>query len=385
MLMLEQALVGSRRYWLWIIVLAAFVALGLWFYLIQLQRGLEITGMSRDITWGLYIAQFTFFVGVAASAVTVVLPYYLHDYKHFAKVTILGEFLAIGGVVMCMLFIFVDMGQPARVINVMLYPTPHSMMFWDMVSLTGYLLLNATIAFTTVYAERKGVLAPNWLKPLIFISIPWAISIHTVTAFLYSGLAARPFWMTAVLAPRFLASAFASGPALLVLLCMILRRCTSYDPGETAIGKLLTIVTYGMTISVFLTLVELFTALYSAVPEHTESFRYFFVGIGGADALVPWTWASLLLGCAALVMLYLPWLRSSSQIMAVACVCVFLSLWMEKGMGLIVGGFVPSPLGAVTEYRPTRPELAIVAGIWATGALIVTVFYKITVALRSNA
>ena len=52
-----------------------------------------------------------------------------------------------------------------------------------------------------------------------------------MTAFLYSGLAARPFWMTAILAPRFLASAFAAGPALLILLILVLRRTTGYDPG----------------------------------------------------------------------------------------------------------------------------------------------------------
>jgi len=282
-----------------------------------------------------------------------------------------------------MLFIFVDMGQPARVMNVLLYPTLHSLMFWDMISLNGYLLLNAVIAFTALNSEKKGVSTPQWVKPFIYLSIPWAISIHTVTAFLYSGLAARPFWMTAVLAPRFLASAFASGPALLILLILVLRRTTGYYPGDVALDKLTTIMTYAATISVFLVLMELFTAFYSDIPEHREHFEFLFTGLDGQHGLVPWMWVSTVLMIAALAMLYFLRPRVGNQVLAASCICIFFSLWIEKGMGLIVGGLIPSPLGTVTKYQPTIPEWGIVVGIWSIGALMITVFYKITVAVRS--
>jgi len=381
--MIEEALVGSRRYWLWVSALLVLIAIGGVFYLRQLVYGLGMTGLSRDVIWGLYISQFTFFVGVAASAVMVVLPYYLHDYKQFGKITILGELLAVAAVTMCMLFIFVDMGQPARVMNVLLHPVPHSIMFWDMISLGGYLLLNAVIAFTTLSSEKKGVSAPHWIKPFIYLSIPWAISIHTVTAFLYSGLAARPFWMTAVLAPRFLASAFASGPALLILLILVLRRTTGYDPGTTPLNKLRTIMTYAATIGVFFVLMELFTSFYSDLPEHREHFAYLFEGLDGQHSLVPWMWVSVVLMIAALAMLYSPRQRAGNKVLAASCICIFISLWIEKGMVLIVGGLVPSPLGIITKYQPTIPEWGIVVGIWSIGTLMVTVFYKITVAVRS--
>ena len=381
--MIEKALAGSRRYWLWVAALLVLIAIGAGFYLRQLTYGLGVTGLTRDVTWGLYIAQFTFFVGVAASAVMVVLPYYLHDYKQFGKITILGELLAVAAVTMCMLFIFVDMGQPARVLNVMLHPTPHSIMFWDMVSLSGYLFLNALISFITLSSERKGVPAPHWIKPFIYLSIPWAVSIHTVTAFLYSGLAARPFWMTAVMAPRFLASAFASGPALLILLILVLRRTTGYDPGDAPIAKLTTIVTYAASISVFFVLMELFTAFYSGIPEHREHFEYLYVGLEGHSGLAPWMWMSTFLMIVALAILYSPQLRAKRPVLAASCVCVFLSLWIEKGMGLIIAGLIPSALGTVTNYQPTMPEWGIVVGIWSIGTLMVTVFYKIAVAVRS--
>ena len=382
--MLEKALVGSRGYWRWIMLLGVVVVLGAVAYLRQFAFGLALTGLSRNVTWGLYIAQFTFLVGVAASAVMVVLPYYLHDFKTFGKLTILGEFLAISAVTMCMLFIFVDMGQSTRVLNVMLYPTPHSLMFWDMVSLMGYLLLNVTISHVTLAAERNAVPPPRWIKPIIILSIPWAVSIHTVTAFLYSGLAARPFWMTAILAPRFLASAFSAGPALLILFCLVLRKLTRFDAGREPIQKLAIIVTYAMLINVFFVLMELFTALYSNIPEDVEHFKFLFVGLEGNATLVPWMWVSAVLSVAALVLLVNPRTRHNERTLAAACVAVFVGLWIEKGLGLIIAGFEPSPLGKVTVYTPTLPEIAISLGIYAFGLLLITLFFKIALSVRGQ-
>ncbi len=384
MFMFEKAVVGSRRYWAWVFALLAVIGAGFVSYLYQLNVGLGVTGLSRDITWGFYIAQFTFFVGVAASAVMVVLPYYLHDYKAFGKLTILGEFLAISAVTMCMLFIFVDMGQPTRVLNVLLHPTPNSMMFWDMVSLSGYLFLNALISLVALSSERKAVAPPKWIKPFILLSIPWAVSIHTVTAFLYNGLPGRSFWLTAILAPRFLASAFAAGPALLILLCMIVRKVSSFDPGDEAIRKLSVIVTYAMLVNVFFVLMEVFTVFYSGIPEHVHHFQFLFAGLHGEAYLVPWMWTSMALAAAAIVLLLVPKLRNNLRILPVICVMVFVSLWIDKGLGLIIGGFTPTPLGEVTRYTPTLPELLIVAAIWAIGFLMITVFYKIALAIREG-
>ena len=384
MFMFEKALVGKPKYWIWIFCLLAVIGVGFLAYLWQLREGLGITGMSRDVTWGLYIAQFTFFVGVAASAVMVVLPYYLHNYKAFGKVTVLGEFLAISAVVMCSLFIFVDMGQPARILNVFLYPTLSSPMFWDSVSLGGYLLLNAVIALITLGSEQKGIAPPKWIKPVIILSIPWAISIHTVTAFLYSGLPGRSFWLTAILAPRFLASAFAAGPALLILLCLVVRKLTRYDVGKEAIRKLAVIVAYGMLLNVFFLLMEVFTAFYSRIPEHMEHFQYLFAGLEGHGALVPWMWTSAILAVVSLVLLVIPRARNNETLLPVICGIVFVSLWIDKGLGLIVGGFIPSPLGMIEEYAPTLPEISITLGIWALGLLMITIFYKIALSVRED-
>ena len=381
MFMFEKALTGSRKYWLWVASLLLVVLAGSLCYVLQLMHGLAVTGLSRDVSWGLYVAQFTFFVGVAASAVMVVLPYYVHSYQQFGRLTLLGELLAVTAVTMCILFIFVDLGQPARVFNIVLHPQPQSVMFWDMIALGGYLLMNAAIAVVTLTAQREHVPVPGWIKPVIILSIPWAISIHTVTAFLYSGLPGRSYWLTAILAPRFLASAFASGPALLILLCLALHKLTGFDAGREAIQKLAVIVTYATAINIFFILTEVFTAFYSAIPAHEEHFKYLFIGLNGDRRLVPWMWLSVLLSWVALALLLVPKWRTNIRLLVVACLCIFVSIWLDKGLGLMVGGMVPSPLGAVTRYVPTLPESTIVIGIWAIGALMITVLCKITLSV----
>ncbi|MEJ2009961.1 MAG: polysulfide reductase NrfD [Acidobacteriota bacterium] len=379
--MFEKAMTGGRRYWTWVGALLVVIAVAFGFYLYQLSYGLGLTGMSRNVSWGLYIGQFTFMVGVAASAVMVVLPYYLHNHKEFARMTILGEFLAVASVTMCMMFIMIDMGKPMRVLNVMLYPQFHSVMFWDMVSLSGYLILNATITYFTLHAEQEDVHYPHWVKYIILLSIPWAISIHTVTGFLYSGLPGRLGWRTAIMAPRFLASAFAAGPALLILLCLLLRRQTGYDVGKKAINGLAVIVTYAMVINTFFILMEFFTAMYSHVPDLTADFQDLYLG-AVHTSLLPWGRTSIVLMAAALVLLLVPRWRRNEKTLVVACVLVFSSLWIDKGVCMVVGGFIPSPLGTITRYVPTLPELIITLGVWAVGALMVTVFYKIALSVE---
>ena len=380
--MLELALKGDKKYWGWIVALLGIIGAGFAVYMWQLRVGLQITGMSRDVSWGFYIANFTFLVGVAAGGVMVVLPYYLHNYKAFGKVTILGEFLAIASVAMCILFVLVDLGQPMRVFNMFLHPTPNSVLFWDTVVLSGYFLLNVVIGWNVLEAERNAVPPPKWVKPLIYVSIPWAISIHTVTAYLYCGLPGRGFWLTAILAPRFLSSAFAAGPALLILICMVIRKVTKFDPGKEQIQSLAKIVAYAISVNVFFFLCEVFVAFYSNIPEHMDHLKYLFVGLHGHGAYVPWMWVSMILMIIGIILLVNPVTRKNEGILVAACAVVFAGTWIDKGLGMISGGFVPNPLHHIHEYIPTIPEISIAVGVYGIGALIVTALYKIAVSIK---
>lgn len=382
--MLEKALIkeNNNKFWVWVLSLLVLIGIGFSAYIWQLMQGLTVTGLSRDISWGLYIGQFTFFVGVAASAVMLVLPYYLHNVKEFGRITVVGEFLAVGSVLMCMLFIIVDMGMPMRVLNMFLHPTPTSPMFWDAVVLSGYLVLNIIIGWNVLEAESKGVMPRKWVKGLIYLSIPWAVSIHTVTAFLYAGLPSRHYWLTALIAPKFLASAFATGPALLILICYALKKFANFDAGKKAIDKLALIVTYSLCITLFMVGVEFFTAFFSQVPGHMAALRFLFVGSHGNSSFVPLMWTFVVLSVVAVALLIPRKTRENDKTLVIACASVFFAMMIEKGLTFVIGGLAENPFGGITAYVPGIHEILIIIGIWSIGILVISLFYKLVVSVK---
>jgi Ni/Fe-hydrogenase subunit HybB-like protein len=382
--MLDRALKGTTGYWSWLVFLLVLIGIGAGCYIYQYSEGLRITGLSRDVSWGLYIGQLTYFVGIAAGGVMVVLPYYLHDYKAFGRITILGEFLAIAAILCCLLFVFVDLGNPVRIMNVILYPTPNSILFWDMIVLNVYLLLNIVVGWNVLAAERKGIKYQKWVKFLAYVSIPWAFTIHTVTAFLYAGLPGRHFWLSAIMAARFLSSAFCAGPALLVLLCLIVKKFTKFDPGKEQIRTLGGIIAYAMILNVFFFLLEVFTAFYSQIPGHMHAFEFLFHGLDGYGKLAPWMWTATGFAVVALILLIVPATRRKQDTLAVACVSVLIATWIDKGLGLIIGGFTPNPFEGVTPYWPTTPEILITIGVLAAGSLVLTILYKVAVSIKEE-
>ena len=382
--MLEIAIKGSKNYWLWIVFLLAVIGAGAVVYIDQFMNGLMITNMSRDVSFGFYIANFTFLVGVAAGGVMVVIPYYLHNYEKFHRITILGEFLAVAALIMCLLFVLVDVGQPTRLLNVWLYPSVKSVLFWDTLVLNGYLGLNIIIGWKLLEAERNQVEPPLWTKPLIYLSIPFAIGIHTVTAYLYCGLPGRGYWLTAILAPRFLASAFAAGPAFLIILCYIIKKFTKFDPGWEAIQTLSKIVCWAIIANLFFFFCEVFVVYYSNIPGHLAHMQYLLFGYHGYHALVPWMWTGITLMILGAVFLVIPQLRNNKTLLPFTCAMIFIGAWIDKGLGMISGGFVPSPLHHVTEYAPSGKEIIITLAVYATGFLILTILFKIATQVKEE-
>ncbi len=383
--MLERVLKGSPAFYIWLAFLGSIIGLGFVAYLFQWNMGLSVTGLSRDVSWGLYIAQFTYFVGVAAGAVMLVLPTYFHHYKEFKKMIILGEFMAIAAVIMCMLFIFVDLGQPTRVMNVILHPTPNSVMFWDMLVLSGYLVLNLVIGWVTLEAERHDNEPPKWIKPLIYLSVFWAFSIHTVTGFLYAGLPGRHYWLTAVMAPRFLASAFCSGPAILLLLSLVLKKFTKFDVGESAIKGLTKIITYAMGINIFLYLMEIFTAFYSGIPGHQHPIVFLFAGHGGHSYWINgWMWTAAIFGVLSFLLLLNPSTRDNLKLLPFTLIMLVIASWIDKSLGLLIGGLTPNPFEDITVYTPSIAEILIVLAVYGIGLTILSVLWKIALDVKKE-
>ncbi len=370
---------GDWKYYLWMMALTVIALIGLNAYAKQFVQGLSTTGMTDQVSWGLYIANFTFLVGVAAAAAMMVIPVYIYRNKDLYNLVIYGELLAVVAILMCLMFIMVDMGRPDRGLHLLQrFNFPISILTWDVIALNGYLLLNLHICGYLIYcAYQRRQPTKKFYIPFVFIAIVWAISIHTVTAFLYSGLGGRPFWNSAVIAPRFIASAFAAGPAIIILTLQVIRKATGYPVSDKAIQTLRSIVTVALSINMFLLGSEVFTEFYTD-SAHGVSAQYLFFGLHGHNALVPWIWSAIALNTLALVILFSPW-RNRLGLLNMACVAMIVGIWIEKGMGLIVPAFIPSPLGEIVEYTPTTNEVLVCLGILAFGMLLYTIFVRITV------
>jgi molybdopterin-containing oxidoreductase family membrane subunit len=379
---------GSRAYYAWIVLLVALVAVGIHGYSIQFREGLVVTGLRDPVSWGFYIGNFTFLVGVAAAAVVLVIPAYVYHWKPIKELAVLGEILAISALTMCMLFVTVDVGRPDRLLHVMplvgSLNVPSSMLAWDVVVLNLYFLLNLGVSTYALVSYFRGQEAKARLfMVFVFLSIPMAVCIHSVTAFVYNGLATRPFWNASLLAPRFLVSAFCSGPAIMLVLLQILRRKAKLDLKEEAIWKIAELMAYALFVNLFFTAAEIFKETYSAT-HHLRHLEYLYVGLDGKTALVPWAWTSLLTGIVAFALFVVPRTRKNPVTLNLGCALVFVSVFIEKGVALVVPGFTPSVLGEIYEYAPTKVEVMVSAGVFGVGALVFTLLSRSAIAVMNG-
>ena len=383
---ISSILKGGRLYWSWVLFLLILIAWGGKYYIDQLTGGLVITGMNDQVSWGFYIANFAFLVGVAASAVMLVIPAYIFDRKDVKDMVLLGEGMAVAAVLTAIMFVVVDVAGPDRLWHLIpgigKFNFPVSLLAWDVVVLNIYLLLNLFIPFYILLKHYQGK-EPNFKAyfPWVLVAIAWAFSIHTVTAFLFSANSARPFWHTALLGPRFIASAFVSGPALIIIAFQIIRRFTSYPVSQSVIDILALIMTGALQISLFFVVAELFTDFYNE-GTHAASIHYLFLGLAGFDGLVPWIWTAIALNVIAVIILTIHPLRRNMVFLNIACVLAFIGIWIEKGMGLVIPGFIPTPLGEIFEFAPTYPEIAISIACWACGILVFTLLAKAAIPIE---
>jgi len=377
-----QAFDGNWLFYVWMILLTAVFLVGANAWAVQVRDGMGLTSMSDHVSWGLYIANFTFLVGLAAGGVMMVIPAYLYHDEEMHDVVIVGELLAVAAIIMALCFVVADLGRPDRFWHLLpglgRFNFPLSMLTWDVIVLNGYLLINLHICGYLLYMRFLGRKPnPKWYVPMVFLSIIWAVSIHTVTAFLYCGLGGRPFWNTALLAPRFLASAFVSGPAFIILAIGILQRFLGTSFGVGPIRTLANIMRVTILINLLMVGSEVFVEFYTG-GTHTSAAQYLYFGLHGKNELVPWIWSSVGMTIIAALLLLSPKVFTHGWMLTLACVLAFCGIWIEKGMGLIIPGFIPSVLHEIVEYRPSLLEWKISTGIWALGFMIYTVALKVT-------
>ena len=386
---LDEATEGSRVFYAWMFVLTAIALVGANAWANQVVEGMGVTNMTDHVSWGLYIANFTFAVGLAAGGVMMVIPAYVYDDHEMHRVVIIGEVLAIAAIVMCLMFVVADLGRPDRfwhmIPGVGRFNWPMSMLTWDVLVLNGYLLINLHVVGYIIYQRWLGREPnPKWYMPFVFLSIAWAISIHTVTAFLYAGLGGRPFWNSALLAPRFLASAFVTGPAFIVLSLQVVKRTTDFYVPGSALSMLVSIIRVTAPINLFMLGAEVFSEFYAG-GAHVASARYLFLGLHGHSELVPWIWTAISFNVFAAAVLLTPALSARPWLLNLALMLTFVGVWIEKGMGLIVPGFIPSTLHEIVPYTPSLTEWKVMAGVWAAGLMVFTVGLRVALGAMTGA
>lgn len=377
---------GSRQYYLWLAFLFILIGWGATGYVQQFKQGLLVTNMRDPVSWAFYIGNFTFLVGVAAAAIMLVIPAYIYNWKPIKEVVIFGELLAISAVIMCMLFVIVDMGNPLRLWHMIpalgRLNIPASLLAWDSLVLSLYFVLNCVVAGYLLYKLfYKKDYSRKFLTPMILLSIPVAIGIHTVTAFLYNGFAGRPYWNSALLAPKFLASAFCSGPAVLIILFQILKRTTSFEIKDEAIWKIAELMAYAMFINLFFFGAEVFKEIYSNT-EHLVHLKYLFVGVGDNKDIVFYGWTSLVISIIAFLLFLIPKTRKNVVTLNIGAILIWFGVYIEKGIALLIPGYTPDTLGQIYVYRPSMIEIKVSTAIFAIGFLIFTIITKIAIAIN---
>jgi Ni/Fe-hydrogenase subunit HybB-like protein len=382
---IRWSLSGGVGYKIFLISLLVVIGVGTISYIKQFQEGLIVTGMSDIVSWGLYISNFTFFVGVAAAAVMLIVPAYILKDKDLHEVVIIGECVAVGALIMCLMFITMDMGGPLKVWHMIpgigLFNWPSSILTWDMLVLNGYLALNSLVPLYILYCNYHNRQPVDWkYKPVVFLSIFWAVSIHMTTAFLYQGLPARPFWNNPLLGPRFLASAFAAGPAVIMMVLIAIKQWTRYPVDVNIFFKLKRIIVVSAIINLLMLFSEIFKEFYTFT-HHSLSAQYLFFGLEGHDSLVPWIWTAIALNIFGTLLFAFDPTKCNPRYLMVAAISLFTGIWIEKGFGLIIPGFIPSPMGEVVDYTPTANEILITLGVLATGILVVTLLIKPALAI----
>lgn len=359
---------ASRSFYAWIFILLGLIAVGLFAWSVQLRYGLVVTGTRNVVPWGLYVMNFIFFVGLAAGGLIIVSSVELFGVKKLAPLLKVGVIEAGTCVFLAMLFIIVDMGHPERAYWFILSPNPPSVLTYDFYILGIYL----TLCIIDAYALFSG--RTKWMFPLSIVSLPAAIGIHSITAWVFGTIKSRPAWHSPIMAPIFISSAITSALGLMILITLLLPKVTKLRFDREIILYLRRILTVAVPIDVFFLFNELLIATLptSAMPEQYTAFLFILV-----ERYAPVFWAETLIAAVIPMIIFLhPRTRNSIPAIAIASFMVVVGIFMKR-VYIIIVGMSYSPLGELVYYAPTVIEIAVMAGWIALGMLIFTLAIKI--------
>lgn len=362
----------------WYALVALGVGVGAGSFAYQWTQGLGVTGLSNTVSWGLYIVVFMFLVGISAGGLIVVAVSELLGTSRLQSLNRLAVLVSGTAILAAAGSILPDLGRPEMFWQMLVSPNWTSPLMWDMVVITLYL----TIAGVDLYILTRPRPMHRALRVMAIITLPVAVLVHSVTAWIFGLLVARPFWNTALMAPLFISSALVSGTALILIVAWVASRVTSFDPPRHVFADLGKLMAWFVAVDAFLLGAEVLTVYTSRVEHHTGPLDLLLTG-----RLAPVFWLEVTLGLLVPFAIFasrlrhrMPWLLTGATLVVLGVfakrVNILLPGMYEPLVGMepgIPGGRPGQPFDASPAYAPTWVEYGVVIGIFAFGAALVTV------------
>ena len=360
-----------KRYKVLAAILAVVVAVGVGCWVYQLIFGLTVTGMNNGTSWGLYITNFMFFVGLSAGGLIVASSASVFHITKFKAVALPAIILSTVCICAAGMFVLIDLGGIQRVWRILTGPNPTSPLLWDVCVITCYLIINV---FYLVFMTRGNQHAVSIVSRF---ALPCAILVHSVTAWIFE--AAKEGWYTAIMAPIFVASAMDSGLALLLVVLGVLKKAGIYDTSRELMAMLAGLLCTCVAVDAFFIFCEVLTMAYP--------------GAAGAETLAllttgptaPFFWFEIICGLVIpFCILVFAKNRQSAVLINVACVLIVVGVFCKRVWLLFTAFIVPNVMGApgiisgsseaahatgtasfavLSSYAPTPIEILVVAGV----------------------
>jgi len=373
---------GQAAYRGWMAFLIALMGLGFAVWLHQLSNGLTVTGMNNVVSWGLYIIAFMYFVGLSAGGLIVVAGAQLAGTEQFRPLSRLAVVLSGAAIVVAALFVLPDLGHPERVYRIVISGQFYSPLVWDVIVIVAFL----AIAGVDLWLLTRPRVRESAVTVMAIVSLPVAILLASVDAWIFGLLVARPFWNSPLLAPMFISSALVSGMGLLLVVTVVLRKLNVLKVEQGVVESVGKLMVWFIAIDLFLLFAEVLTAIASNVPDHRDQTMLLLSG-----KLAPFFWPEVILGgLVPFVILALPQTRRKNGLLGLAGALAVGGILLKRlnimmaSMSLPLIELAPGQsFGRYVEpgerfwlrlgdYTPTWVEWSIAAGIVAFGALLVT-------------
>ena len=333
-----------------IVASAVVAAIGIALWFVQLSGGMVQTGMRNLDSWGLYITMFMFSVGLSAGGLIISSVPKAFGVKGFGGISKVAVMTSIAATVGAIGFVVVDMGQPLRVWELFVYSNLGSPLMWDIIVLMVYLILSCVYLWAQIAAE-KGKVSHAALRVISVVALVCAVTVHSVTAWIFGLQQSHEMWHTALLAPWFVSSALVCGTGLVMCAAVALRAAGYLQWDQADLVKLAKLLAAFLLVDLYFFGCDLLTEGFPAASGAEV------VAMLVSGPLAPFFWGEVVLSVLAIVICVVPQLRTS-PLLVVAGICAIAAIFCKR-VQLLVGGFQVANIdwpAVLTPYTVTDWE-----------------------------